>query len=1007
MLASIVNGQQSRLNNHWYLYQQSQPGLDVKWTSNSPKSTQTTGGIHPSLNGYHSTNVLYENNGFGSSPSCYAISGDDGYVHVYAGDGREAKVSNVKTAQGHTVTYIEARKDEIGLLPIPGYPEQFIVLARSNQIPSSQESGVFLLDLNGNNFDPNGIGIDYPNYPSLTNIGGTAPLLGKSYSSNECTLDYSVDGDAIAASIYDETENRYIVYSCGLHTNLNQKFVAIYKTVIDFDQFDPSTKTPPSVTFSSSPITVSVGAVTLQADAPYLTEMELSPNQKMLAVATASAIWFMQLNAFGDVVANSQQYVSSSKSVGLEFSADNDKLFISKHNSSYPSSKSKLSYIDISNNGLLLNVPGNAIKEVPGSEEFSNTQIEIGADGRIYGMKGNQTGNAATGLVAYNENTDVVDNDALAAFYNNHEVPVPEDYMAGSGACGYKWSFFTLQDQIDARSPVLLLSNRMVADIYSAISLPKEGWQFLVEDENGNEILDYPETNDEGIVVVPVEKGLDYRVTQIFKEEWVPKLDYNEPNASTGFLEFQIDQDEVYWADFTNHNVIGKCNNIPGMVAYFHFQEENGDQTVNMLGENAHFFTSSQLTGNVIGTPGSQVPQITGVYMPTSSYHSKTLDIAANAVTMVANSYFDIDFSTESFTVETYVKANTPSSSTDMTIVRKMAFDPVTLRFVGWEFGINNNEPYFELRGDNGGSGIIRATSVGNFIPNTTDFHHVAFVLNRDENGLKIYINGTLHSAFLFSSQFLTASLSNLGDLELGEDLNGNLDEFAIFNRALSSNEVIDAMEKCRDYLEVGDFILSNTNGQDYHIGEFTIHNGHLTSRDMAYSISPILSNIYGCDVNGPAVIWGNHGKVEVQPGTSETRTFQIPTDLNANSSDQGCMEIWVFDQQNREGFSEKITGTMMNQMQAPPNDPTSLETQIEAPPFSLYPNPAINSLSITSKQRIHRVQVYSVNGQKIHEVNGLGKMETTLNISNLSEGIYTLKVLTNSGQHIEQFIKH
>lgn len=77
-------------------------------------------------------------------------------------------------------------------------------------------------------------------------------------------------------------------------------------------------------------------------------------------------------------------------------------------------------------------------------------------------------------------------------------------------------------------------------------------------------------------------------------------------------------------------------------------------------------------------------------------------------------------------------------------------------------------------------------------------------------------------------------------------------------------------------------------------------------------------------------------------------------------------------------------------------NDDFKLET------FSFYPNPTIDLLTIKLKEQLEKVVIYSIIGEKVIESN-----KTLVNVKNLSNGMYILKVYTNTGEiGVKRFIK-
>ena len=84
----------------------------------------------------------------------------------------------------------------------------------------------------------------------------------------------------------------------------------------------------------------------------------------------------------------------------------------------------------------------------------------------------------------------------------------------------------------------------------------------------------------------------------------------------------------------------------------------------------------------------------------------------------------------------------------------------------------------------------------------------------------------------------------------------------------------------------------------------------------------------------------------------------------------------------------------------------TSTSEHIDDKTTRLFPNPTTHQLSVTSSQKIERIHIYSIDGQLVKEVKAINSEIANIDISGLSEGIYTIKVMTESGQYVEQFVK-
>ena len=79
------------------------------------------------------------------------------------------------------------------------------------------------------------------------------------------------------------------------------------------------------------------------------------------------------------------------------------------------------------------------------------------------------------------------------------------------------------------------------------------------------------------------------------------------------------------------------------------------------------------------------------------------------------------------------------------------------------------------------------------------------------------------------------------------------------------------------------------------------------------------------------------------------------------------------------------------------------IDDEILAEGLSVYPNPAINSFTINSKLPIEKVEIFSVLGKKITEINTNFKSIST---ENLARGIYMVKVYSEKGVAVRKIIK-
>lgn len=76
-----------------------------------------------------------------------------------------------------------------------------------------------------------------------------------------------------------------------------------------------------------------------------------------------------------------------------------------------------------------------------------------------------------------------------------------------------------------------------------------------------------------------------------------------------------------------------------------------------------------------------------------------------------------------------------------------------------------------------------------------------------------------------------------------------------------------------------------------------------------------------------------------------------------------------------------------------------------EAAKIAMYPNPATTSLSITAEDNINSILVFNLIGQEVMNMKVENKT-TVINVSNLNEGIYLVKVISDDKVSTSKFIK-
>ena len=87
------------------------------------------------------------------------------------------------------------------------------------------------------------------------------------------------------------------------------------------------------------------------------------------------------------------------------------------------------------------------------------------------------------------------------------------------------------------------------------------------------------------------------------------------------------------------------------------------------------------------------------------------------------------------------------------------------------------------------------------------------------------------------------------------------------------------------------------------------------------------------------------------------------------------------------------------------PDAQSGLESEINNISFSIFPNPSSSILNIigTNGIDIEEIQIYDISGRVMHT---FYNQSHQLNIEDLNNGNYSIKISSSSGQYIEKFIK-
>ncbi|MBS1637273.1 MAG: PKD domain-containing protein [Bacteroidetes bacterium] len=104
----------------------------------------------------------------------------------------------------------------------------------------------------------------------------------------------------------------------------------------------------------------------------------------------------------------------------------------------------------------------------------------------------------------------------------------------------------------------------------------------------------------------------------------------------------------------------------------------------------------------------------------------------------------------------------------------------------------------------------------------------------------------------------------------------------------------------------------------------------------------------------------------------------------------------------------QKIAAShLMQYLIAKPANATGIQNLEKQVMLSLYPNPAVNELTIESTTEIQAVKVSDISGKIVLKQGNIGSMEHRLSISSLDAGSYFLEISTkDGGKAVKRFVK-
>jgi hypothetical protein len=210
--------------------------------------------------------------------------------------------------------------------------------------------------------------------------------------------------------------------------------------------------------------------------------------------------------------------------------------------------------------------------------------------------------------------------------------------------------------------------------------------------------------------------------------------------------------------------------------------EEDSDEDVSTLAEG--LVNHYEFENNGVDSVGGKALTVNGMI-------TYEFGVVGQAAKFVEGSYFinnDLEISSDSVTISMWVKhSSLPSSPPPVSKAYQNYF--VFGSNLGWS--IFRNEYY-----NSNGVGFVKGDGpilVTNNLLDIDIWHNLVFVLDSDNNEIKIYIDGS-DTLLTYNS----ADLTNIGEMRLGqsdESFKGLMDDVRIYNRVLTQTEITELYE--------------------------------------------------------------------------------------------------------------------------------------------------------------------------------------------------------------------
>ncbi len=212
---------------------------------------------------------------------------------------------------------------------------------------------------------------------------------------------------------------------------------------------------------------------------------------------------------------------------------------------------------------------------------------------------------------------------------------------------------------------------------------------------------------------------------------------------------------------------------------------------------------------------------------------------------------------------------------------------------------------------------------------------------------------------------------------------------------------------------------IIGVNGESYTTAEKTLQVNKLLYTCGGWMMLEIKPDSYGSETTFK--IFGPEGNVVLQGGPFQDNNTNV-RQYDFEPATIGCYRLEVYDAYG-DGINSGYGAGYIKLYDADHNlvfshngkfdsevlfgldvtTPSGLEDHISANGVQIFPNPATSSLNFNSEELISRVEMFNLQGQMVVSESGDVR---SVNISNLSNGIYMVKVTTPSGTTTQKIVK-